>query len=346
VPNSKRHFGSDNYAGICPEAWAALEAANEGHAAGYGDDLWTGQATKSISEVFETECDVFFVFNGTAANALSLASLCQSYHCILCHSTAHVECDECGAPEFFTNGARIVRLPGVNGKLTPEEIRRTAGLREDVHYPKARAVTLTQATEVGTVYAVDEVAAIGAVCEELGLRLHMDGARFANAVASLDVAPKELTWKAGVDVLSFGGTKNGIGLGEAVVFFNRDLAVEFDYRRKQAGQLASKMRFLSAPWIGLLGKGAWLRHARHANRMAEYVAESIRERTELKILYPREANMVFVDLPDATAERLWKKDWKFYEFPACGGHRLMCAWDTEKEDVESLMRDLREEGRR
>ncbi len=243
----RRHFASDNYAGVCPEAWAEMAKANLGHVRGYGDDEWTAKAADLIRDIFETKCEVFFVFNGTAANSLSLASLCQSYHSILCHELAHVEADECGAPEFFSNGTKVLLLPGENGKIHPAAIEKMVKRRTDIHYPKPRAVSVTQATELGTVYSVEELKAIWGTCKKLGLHIHMDGARFANAVASLGVAPKEITWQAGVDVLCFGGTKNGTAVGDAVVFFNPMLAKEFDFRCKQAGQLASKMRFLSMP---------------------------------------------------------------------------------------------------
>src|SRR5947208_918173 len=292
-----RHFASDNYAGICPEAWAALEEANQGHAVSYGDDPWTARAADLIREVFETHCEVFFVFNGTAANSLSLASTGQSYHSILCHEIAHVETDECGAPEFFSNGMKVLQIPGADGKIDPAGIERMVKKRSDIHYPKPRAVSLTQATEVGTVYSVDEVKAIWAKTKQFGLTLHMDGARFANAVASLGVKPKEITWQAGVDVLCFGGTKNGTHIGDTVVFFQGDLAEEFDYRCKQAGQLCSKMRFLSAPWVGMLQDGAWLRRAAHANAMARRLRDGLQEISEVKILFPTQANAVFADLP-------------------------------------------------
>ena len=198
-------------------------------------------------KLFETDCEVFFAFNGTAANSLALSSLCQSYHSVICSETAHVETDECGAPEFFSNGSKLLIARTENGKLTPESIREIALKRQDIHYPKPRVVTLTQATEVGSVYTPEEIRAISATCKELGLNLHMDGARFSNACAFLGCSPADLTWKAGVDVLCFGGTKNGMAVGEAILFFNHKLAEDFDYRCKQAGQLASKMRFLSAP---------------------------------------------------------------------------------------------------
>lgn len=336
----RRHFASDNYAGICPEAWAALAEANQGHAPGYGDDLWTQKAADLIREVFETDCDVFFVFNGTAANSLSLASMCQSYHSILCHEIAHIEADECGAPEFFSNGTKVLLMPGADGKVEPASIERMVKRRTDIHYPKPRAVSLTQATEVGTVYTPDEIKAIWAKSKSLGLRIHMDGARFANAVASLGVTPKEITWQAGVDVLCFGGTKNGIHIGEAVVFFNRELAREFDYRCKQGGQLASKMRFISAPWVGMLRDGIWLRYAAHANKMAAYLESKLRPLSQVKVLFPRQANAVFAEMPRVAIDGMHGKGWKFYTFIGQGGCRLMCAWDTTESDVDQFISDL------
>ena len=337
----RRHFASDNYAGICPEAWAALSEANQAHAVSYGDDAWTAQAADLIREIFETGCEVFFVFNGTAANSLSLASTGQSYHSILCHETAHVETDECGAPEFFSNGMKVLQVPGVNGKIDPAGIECMVNKRTDIHYPKPRAVSLTQSTELGTVYAVDEIKAIWAKTKQFGLKLHMDGARFANAVAALGVKPKEITWQAGVDVLCFGGTKNGTHVGDAVVFFNRELAAEFDYRCKQAGQLCSKMRFLSAPWVGMLQDGAWLRHAAHANAMARRLHDELQPLPEVKILFPTQANAVFADLPPYVIHALRDRGWRFYTFIGQGGCRLMCAWDTQEADVSAFVADLK-----
>jgi threonine aldolase len=334
-------FASDNYAGICPEAWAAMQQANFGHVPSYGDDPWTTRAAELIREVFETPCEVFFVFNGTAANSLGLAAMCQSYHSILCHETAHVETDECGAPEFFSHGTKILLVPGEDGKLNAEGIERQVLRRTDIHYPKPKVVSLTQATELGTVYRPEEIGVIAEQVRRLGLRLHMDGARFANAVASLGVTPKEITWEAGVEVLSLGGTKNGGGLGEAVIFFNRDLAHEFDYRCKQAGQLASKMRFLSAPWVGMFAEGAWLRYAQHANAMAALLEEELRQIPEITLLFPREANSVFAQLPLDVAERLRAAGWKFYTFIGQGGARFMCSWDTTEQDVRALAAALR-----
>ena len=337
---TRRQFASDNYAGICPEAWVAMAQANTGHVASYGDDPWTAEAAGLIRDLFETQSEVFFVFNCTAANSLALASLCQSYHSILCHELAHVETDECGAPEFFSNGTKVLTVHGENGKINPAGIERMVKRRADIHYPKPRVVSLTQATEIGTVYSPDELKAIWAVTKSLGLRIHMDGARFANAVASLGVAPKEITWQAGVDVLCFGGTKNGIGVGDAVVFFDPKLAAEFDYRCKQAGQLASKMRFLSAPWVGMLRDGAWLQRAAQANNMAARLEAKLRAIPQAKVLFPRQANAVFVELPAAARDALWQRGWLFYTFIGQGGCRLMCAWDTAESDVDAFIADL------
>lgn len=340
-PREHRQFASDNYSGICPEAWVAMAEANCEHCPSYGDDMWTKQAADLLRDVFETECEVFFVFNGTAANSLALASCCQSYHSILCHELAHVETDECGAPEFFSNGTKVLLLPGEEGKLVPAEIERVVRKRTDLHFPKPRVVSVTNATEIGTVYSPAELRAIWAKTKALGLKLHMDGARFANAVASLGCAPKEITWQAGVDVLCFGGTKNGMAVGEAVVFFDREMAHEFEWRCKQAGQLASKMRFLSAPWVGILKEGAWLRHAGHANAMAARLEAALRGIPQVKLLFPCQANGVFAELPAHAVGALRAKGWLFYTFIGAGGCRFMCSWDTQPEDVDMFVSDLR-----
>lgn len=337
----RHQFASDNYSGVCPEAWAALQEANSGHVPSYGDDPWTERAANLLRDVFETDCEVFFVFNGTAANSLALASCCQSYHSILTHELAHVETDECGAPEFFSNGTKVLLLAGENGKIAPAEIERTVKKRTDIHFPKPRAVSVTNATEVGTVYTPDELKCIWSKTKALGLKLHMDGARFANAVASLGCAPKEITWQAGVDVLCFGGTKNGMAVGEAVVFFDRQMAQEFEWRCKQAGQLASKMRFLSASWTGLLQEGAWLKHAGHANAMAARLEAAFGTLPGVKLLFPRQANGVFAELPQAAIAALRAKGWLFYTFIGAGGCRFMCSWDITPDDVDALVADLR-----
>jgi threonine aldolase len=335
-----QQFASDNYAGICPEAMQAMKDANQGHVTSYGDDPWTAKASDAFRELFETDCEIFFVFNGTAANSLALAALCQSYHGVICCDQSHVETDECGAPEFFSNGSKLLVAPSKNGKLTPTAIRELATKRQDIHYPKPRAVTITQSTEVGTVYSLAELSAISAECKSLGLLLHMDGSRLANACASLGCSPAEMTWKNGVDVLCFGGTKNGMAVGEAVLFFDRKLALDFDYRCKQAGQLASKMRFLSAPWVGLLESGAWLRNATHANNSAKHFAAQVAGIPGVRITGPVEANAVFLEASEAILNRLRERGWKFYTFIG-GAARFMFPWDTDMARVDALCRDLK-----
>jgi len=334
-------FASDNTSGACPEVLEALIGANAGRLPSYGEDALTAEASNAFRNLFETDCDVYFVFTGTAANSLALASLCQSYHSVITHEFAHVETDECGAPEFFSNGTKLLLTSGPLGKLDPDAVERTVTKRRDLHYPKPRALSLSCPTELGTVYRPAEVAALGAVAERHGLRIHMDGARFANAVASLGVAPAELTWKAGVDVLSFGGTKLGSPVGEAVVFFNRPLGEEFAYRCKQAGQLASKMRFLAAPWTVLLRGGLWLEIAGRANALARSLSESLTALPGVCVLYPVEANAVFVQLPEHVHESLRRLGWKYYIFIG-GGARFMCSWSTTQADVDLLVRDIRE----
>jgi threonine aldolase len=336
-----QQFASDNYAGICPEAWQAMDEANRGHATAYGDDPWTQRAADAFRKLFQTDCEVYFVFNGTAANSLALASLCQSYHGVICGDQAHVETDECGAPEFFSNGSKLLVAQNSEGKLTPQAIHELATKRQDIHYPKPRVVTITQVTETGRVYSVEELGAISAMCKRHGLALHMDGARFANACASLGCSPAELTWKNGVDVLCFGGTKNGMAVGEAVLFFDCKLAADFDYRCKQAGQLSSKMRFLSAPWVGMLESGAWLRNAQHANACAQRFGAQIAGIPGIRLAQPVEANAVFVSAPEPILERVRGRGWRFYTFIG-GAARFMFSWDTDTERMDAFCRDLKE----
>ncbi len=337
-----QQFTSDNYAGICPEAWAAMAEANSGYAPAYGDDAWTQRAADAFRALFEKpDAEMFFAFNGTAANSLALASLCQSYHSVICSSSAHVETDECGAPEFFSNGSKLLVAASDDGKLTPALVRGLATGRSDIHFPKPRVVTITQPTETGQVYSVAEIRALSAVCRELGLRLHMDGARFANACASLGCSPADITWKAGVDLLCFGGTKNGMAVGEAIIFFDPALAEDFDYRCKQAGQLASKMRFLAAPWVGMLEGGAWLKNAAHANACAARLAAAVTDLSDFMPMFPVQANAVFLRASPDRLEALRQRGWQFYTFIG-GGARFMFAWDADPARVDALARDIRE----
>lgn len=339
MPTPIRHFASDNNAGIVPEVWAALQEANAGHAPAYGDDPWTNAAVAEFRRVFAHDAlEVFFVFNGTAANSLALAALTDSMHGVLCHEFSHVMTDECNAPGFFRHGLMLLPVPGSGGKVDPAALpQRVAGLRS-VHAPEARVLSLTQATELGTVYRPDEIRTLSATARELGLHVHMDGARFANAVASAKCAPADLTWRSGVDVLSFGGTKGGMLAGEAVVFFDPALAANFRRRMKQSGQLSSKMRFLSAPWLGYLRDDAWLRHARHANARAARLAAGIAAVPGAALAHGPEANAVFARLPAGVAEKLWAQGWRFYDdVGPAGAVRLMCSWDTTEADVGAFV---------
>jgi threonine aldolase len=332
-------FASDNTAPLAPEARAAMIDADVGSAASYGEDPWTARAADQLRDLFETDCDVYFVFNGTAANSLALATMCQSYNSVLCHETAHIVTDECGAPEFFSNGTKLLTIAGEHGKLDPASVIARANERHDLHFPRPRVVSITQPTELGTSYSLDEVRALGAAARSLGLRLHVDGARFANAVAALGCSPRQLSVEAGVDVLCFGGTKLGMGLGEAVVFFDRDLATDFSFRCKQAGQLASKMRYLTAPWAAMLSSGAWLRHAAHANEMARRLAAGATD-AGLRLVHSADANAVFIDLPDDVRRRVEADGWVFYDFIG-GGSRFVCSWATEPATVDELVTSLR-----
>lgn len=339
--NNLEQFASDNYSGICPEALEYMLQANQGSAPAYGNDEWTQKATDYFRQLFEIECEVFFVFNGTAANSLSLAALCQSYHSVICHETAHIETDECSAPEFASNGSKLLLAKGENGKLTPEAIEAIVSKRTDIHFPKPKVISITQATELGTLYSVAELIAIKQVAQKYNLKIHMDGARFANAVVALNKSPAEITWKSGIDVLCFCGTKNGMAMGEAIIFFNKALAEDFEYRCKQAGQLSSKMRFISAPWLGLLETGAWFKNARHANQCAEYLENKLLDIEGVHILFARQANGVFVKLPEQVIERLKEKHWQFYTFIG-GGVRLMCSWNTTASRIDELVDDIKE----
>ena len=388
APTANYAFASDNTAGICPEALRSIEAANAGRVASYGDDAFTAAAKECFENIFETTCDVFFVFNGTAANALVLAALCQRHHAILCHELSHVETDECGAPEFFTGGSKVLPIAGADAKLRPADLEPVLQRGHGVHFPKIRALSLTQSTELGTLYTPGELRALTDFARGRGLAVHVDGARFANAAAALSerarsdegkgrgsekrdegegrvpgnglqtkeivdatssrrlpldprpFSPADLTWRAGVDVLSLGGTKNGLLTTEAVVFFNRELAREFDYRVKQSGQLSSKMRFASAQWAAVLRDGAWLRHAAHANRQAQSLSAGLRA-LGFTLVTPTEVNGVFVELPPRVVKTLEARGWHFYRFVGEHGYRLMCSWDTQDSEVAAFLADAR-----
>jgi threonine aldolase len=340
--SQRADFASDNCAGLCPDALSYLLRANAGSAPAYGQDEWTAGAASAIRDLFECNCEVFFVFNGTAANSLAIASLCQPYQAVICHAQAHIETDECSAPGFFSHGVRLLTGAGDNGKLSRLALEGLINGRKDLHFPQVAALSLTQCTELGTVYTPDELETLCELARAHGLSVHMDGARFANAVAALDVSPADLSWRRGVDVLSLGATKIGGGLGEAVVFFDHALARGFDYRCKQAGQLASKMRLLTAPWRGMLETGAFLNNARHANDCAAYMETRLFALTGRSPLFPRQANAVFLRLSERQARSLRQRGWLFALFAGVNAARFMCAWDSRRECIDALVEDIAE----
>ena len=337
-----RHFASDNNAGISPEVLAALIEANHGHVVGYGHDDYTERAQAAVSEVFEKECGVYFVSNGTSANCLGLSAFLQSYHAVIAHEHSHLETDECNALGHFVHGAKALPASGPNGKIDPDALVQIVTSQRPVHGSLPRAVSLTNLTELGTVYHSDEIRKIADIAKRSGMIVHVDGARFGNAVASIGCSPADLTWRAGVDVLSFGGTKNGLGFAEAVVFFDLSAADAFEYRLKQSGQLASKMRFLSAPWLGYLKDGRWLERAKHANLMAEQLENGIQALPQIEIVYPREGNAVFAKIPDSAVDKLHQRGWRFYnDVGPDRAARLMCSWDTTEQDVSEFVEDVK-----
>lgn len=333
-------FASDNTAAICPEAWTALEKANERHAPSYGEDKWTAAVCERVRQLFEIDCDVYFVFTGTAANALGLAQLCQPFHGVICHERAHIQTDEAGAMEFYTGGAKLFLTKAKDGKIDLGETDRLIAQQVELHAHMMHVISIAQATELGTVYTPHEVEAIGGFGRSHRLLLHMDGARFANAVATLGCSPKTITWKAGVDVLSLGGTKNGVAMGELVVFFDKKASTDFQYRVKQAGQLGSKMRFLAAPWVGLLEGDVWLRNARHANEAARKLAQGLKKEAGIESVFPVESNAVFIQLDDQVVQGLHARGWQFYKFIEPDIYRLMCSWATNDEDISMLIADF------
>lgn len=334
-------FRSDNISGAAPEIMAALADANHGTASAYGNDEWSRKLDAAFSALFETECRVFPVATGTAANVLSLSAITPGHGVIYCHEESHIAVDECNAPEFFTGGAKLFTLRGAAGKIDVDALKTALGQgwRGVQHHPQPAAVSIGQATESGTVYAPDEIAAIAAICREHGLRLHMDGARFANAVAGINASAADLSWRAGVDVMSFGATKNGAVAAEAVVFFRPELAQDFLYRRKRGGHLFSKMRFISAQLLAMLQDGLWLKLARQANARAKQLADGLRTLPDVTVAYPVQANEVFATMPDAMVARLKAGGAQFHPWSWDGRmHRFVCSFDKTEADVAALLK--------
>ena len=332
-----RSFASDNNAGIHPAVLKAISAANRGHAVGYGDDSWTDAAVAQFRRHFGSDVEAFPVFNGTAANVLSLKALTSSFHAVICTEAAHIYNDECGAPERFT-GCKLIAIPAPDGKLTVSSVQAAYHGIGDQHHVQPRAVSITQSTEMGTLYQPDEIKALARFAHSNDMFLHMDGARISNAAAALGLGLRQASRDLGVDVLSFGGTKNGLMGAEAVVFFDRKLAREFLYVRKQGMQLASKMRFISAQLETLLARDLWLKNARHANRMARLLEKEISRIPQVKIVYPVEANGVFAQIPRAAVSKLQKRYFFYVWNEQESVVRWMCSFDTTEQDVKEFAR--------
>jgi threonine aldolase len=330
-----RSFASDNNAGIHPKVLQAIARANAGHAVGYGDDPYTEAAVAKFRQHFGADVEVFIVFNGTAANCLSLKALTESYHAVICSDVAHIHTDECGAPEKFT-GCKLILIQSPDGKLTVESVSHAYHGIGDQHHVQPRVISITQATEMGTIYQAKEIRDLARFAHKREMFLHMDGARIANAAVSLGLSLRQATRDLGVDVLSFGGTKNGAMGAEAVIFFDKKLARDFQYLRKQGMQLASKMRFLSAQFVALLSDDLWKKNAQHANRMAALLKKEVSRIAGAKIVYPVEANGVFAQIPQRAIAKLQKRYFFYVWSEEVSVVRWMCSFDTTEEDVRQF----------
>ncbi|MDC0586023.1 low specificity L-threonine aldolase [Candidatus Pelagibacter sp.] len=334
-------FASDNVAGACPEVLEAILKSNEGDSTPYGNDKVSTNLQNKFSEIFEKEVVVFPIASGTAANALALATMTPSFGNIYCHKLSHINTDECGAPEFYTGGGKLITLQGNNGKITAEELDKAVGGKGIVHHTQPSSVSITQVCETGEVYKLDEIKKISKVTHKHNLNIHMDGARFANALTSLNCTPAEMTWKSGIDVLSFGATKNGCLAAEAIIFFKNDLVGNIAFLMKRAGHLLSKMRFVSAQLDAYISNDVWLKNAKHANEMGQKLSEGLAKHNNIEITYPTEANEVFAKFPKYIIEHLNSKGYKMNEDELDGkAVRLVTAWNTKTSDVESFLNSI------
>ena len=331
-------FYSDNVSRVCPEVFDSMLAANQGDAAAYGRDEITFGLTRKLSKIFECDVAVFLTTSGTVANALALSAITPVYGAIYCHRLAHINTDECGAPELFTGGAKLIPIDGRDGKITVEDLASHIFGQGVAHHARPSTLSLTQSTELGTLYLPDELTSICSLAKKNGLKIHMDGARFANALAAMDASPAEITWKAGVDVLSFGGTKNGCLMAEAVVFFDHALAQNFAYLHKRAGQLLSKMRFISAQFEAYLRDDLWLRNAARANRMAARLSHGLQKLSNVELAYQTQVNEVFARLPESIEEGLISEGFTVNRtILDSTAPRFVTSWDTCPEDIDRLL---------
>ena len=334
-------FASDNVTSACPEVMDAVIAANSGIAGSYGDDEWSLALKNRLSEIFETEVEVFLAVTGTASNALALSALAPVFGKIYCHELSHINTDECGAPELFTGGAKLIPMRSSNGRIDAVDLAETIRGSGNVHVTQPSVVSVTMSCETGTVYQLDEIKAISKIAHDNKMSMHMDGARFANALVSLDVSPAEMTWKSGVDVLTLGGTKNGCLAAEAVVFFKPEMVGNFPFLHKRSGQLLSKMRFISSQLEAYLTNDVWLRNARHANAMAKILSEGLNSFANIKLAYPTQSNEVFVHLPRDVIDYLNSAGYDINEEELDGkAVRFVTAWNSEVKDINDLLDTL------
>ncbi|MCU0357611.1 MAG: low specificity L-threonine aldolase [Cyclobacteriaceae bacterium] len=334
-------FASDNYSGVHPAIMEALHRANTEHMGSYGSDPVTDRAVKKFRDYFGNDIEVFFVYNGTGANVLALNAATQSFNSIICSDLAHINVDESTAPEKFT-GCKLVTLPTIDGKIYPEQVEHRIQRMGDQHHPQAKVISISQSTEYSTVYSVEEVKALSVVAKKYNLYLHMDGARISNAAVSLGKSFHEFTVDAGVDILSFGGTKNGMMFGEAVIFFNRDLARYFYFQRKQGMQLHSKMRFISAQFEALLSNDLWKRNAEHSNRMAKLLEHGLRQIPQIKITQQVDGNGVFAIIPKKITEALQEEMYFYVWNEHTNECRLMCSFDSKEEEIANFIRKAKQ----
>jgi len=331
-------FASDNVAGACPEVLDAVIKANEGDSTPYGNDQISTELQDKFSEIFEKEVIVFPTASGTAANALALSTMTPSFGNIYCHKLSHINTDECGAPEFYTGGGKLVTLQGIKGKITANELDESVTGAGIVHHTQPSSVSITQVCETGEVYQLDEIKKISDVAHNHNLNMHMDGARFANALVSLDVTPAEMTWKSGIDVLSFGATKNGCLAAEAIIFFKKDLVGNTAFLMKRAGHLLSKMRFVSAQLDAYISNDVWLKNARHANKMGKRLSEGLNNYSDINLSYPTEANEIFATFPRNKIDNLNSEGYTINEDEWDGkAVRLVTAWNTNDNDVDEFL---------
>ena len=339
--NSVNNFASDNVSCACSEVMQALARANIGTTPSYGEDPWTTGLCARLSEIFETPVTAFPVTTGTAANALALSALTPSFGKIFCHELSHINTDECGAPEMFTGGAKLIDMRGTDGRISADTLEQAIYGRGNVHHAQPSAVSITQACESGTVYPLDEIRAITSVARAHQLPVHMDGARFANALVTLGITPAQMTWQAGIDVLSFGGTKNGCLAAEVVIFFKPELVGDFPFLQKRAGQLLSKSRFISAQFEGYLADDVWLRNARQANTMAQRLSRGLDALPGIELAYPTQSNEVFVRMPRSLIKALAQQGIKVNDEELDGkAMRFVTAWDTSEAEVDDLLMAL------